>query len=313
MADFNIWIFSMGATARRRASLDSRLTSSPGTRKVIIELLHLLDRLICQCKGFGQDAGAPNPASMHSDDENVPEVYPSLGQDLPRSFSPWSDASDTEDEQPSHGIIGQDNSLLGKMRHIETLLDQLARISVAIRRSGNHSRLQKADQRLNPDEHQEFRDHLILILLRRPGHITELTEVQKRLVDANIRRRNRFVYAQTHAEHLDMAHHRPQSHHAVSQSIAAGHPEDPMQEKSETNLPTRSEVGTTTTATTIDNPSILDVTLFRLPEATTAMSSTVVKIKYPGPPKVKWDAKLFKCPCCCQALPAELTQNEKWK
>lgn len=313
MADFNIWIFSMGATARGRASLDSRLSSRPGTREIIIELLHLLDGLICQCKGFDQDAATPDSASMPSDDEDLPDVDQSRGEDLPRSFSPWSDASETDDEHPSPRTIGSDNLLLGKMRHIETLLDQLARISVAIRRSGNHSRLQKADQRLNPDDHQMLRDHLIVLLLRRPGDTSELTEVQKRLIDANIKRRNRFIYAQTHAEHLGMARHRPQSHHAVSQNIAAGHSEDPMQSKSRTNLPTRSEVGTTTTATAIDNPSILDVTRFRLPGATTVMSSTVVKIKYPRPPEMKKDAKLFKCPCCCQALPAELAENEKWK
>lgn len=314
MADFNIWIFSMGATARGRASLDSRLASRPGTRNVIIELLHLLDALICQCKGFDQDAATPDSASLHSDDEDFAEVYSSLGQDLPRSFSPWSDASDTEDEQASPELIGQHNPLLGKMRHIETLLDQLARISVAIRRSGNILRLQKADLRLNPDEHQELRDHLILILLHRPGHINELTEVQKRLVDANIRRRNRFMYAQTHAEHLGMARDRPQSHHTtVSRSIIAGNSEDAAQRKSEIRPSTRSEAETTTTATAIDNPSILDVTRFRVPGATTVMSSTAVKIKYPHPPRIKKDAKLFKCPCCCQALPAELAETDKWK
>lgn len=313
LADFNVWIFSMGATARGRASLDSRLAARPRTGEIIIELLRLLDGLVCQCRDFDEDTGAPNPAPIPSDGEDLLEVDQSLGKDIPRSFSPWSDASESDNGQSSPGILVPDNLLLGKMKHIETILDQLARISVAIRRSGNHSRLQKADQRLNPDDHQIFRNHLIFLITPRPGDTTVLTEVQNRLIEANIRRRNRFIYAQTHAEHLAMAYVKPQSHHMGGQNIAVDNSKDPGQGNPKTDHPTHSEVGTATTATAIDNPSILDVTRFQLPGATTVMSSTVVKIKYPRPPKMKKDAKLFKCPCCCQALPAELAENEKWK
>lgn len=309
LADFNVWIFSMGATARGRASLDSRLAARPRTGEIIIELLRLLDGLVCQCRHFDQDTGAPNPAPVPSDGEDLPEVDQSLEQDLPRSFSPWSDASETGHGQSSPGISVPDNPLLGKMKHIETILDQLARISVAIRRSGNHSRLQKADQRLNLDDHQILRNHLIFIIPPHPGESTVMTEVQNRLIDANIRRRNRFIYAQTHAEHLAMAYVKPQPHHMGGQNMAVDNSKDPMQGKPKINLPTHSEVGTATIATEMDKPSIPDVTRSRVQGATTVMSSTVVKIKYPRPPKMKEDAKLFKCPCCCQALPAELQQN----
>lgn len=312
LADFNIWIFSVGATACGRASLDSRLASSPGTQEIIVELLRLLDKLICQCKSLGDDTEALESASMLNDDEDLSEVDQSREQDIPRSFSPWSDASETHGEQISPGIIVPDNRLVKKMKHIETILDQLARLSVAIRRSGNHSRLQKADQGLNPDEHKMFRDNLIKELLGRPGHITDLTEVQKRLIDANIWRRNRIIYTQTHAGHFGMVLDRSNT---VSQSTAAGNSEELARGKSkmESKPHTHSEVGTTTTATTMDNPPVFDIIRFRAPGPTTTMSSSVLNLNYPRPPRIEDEAKLFNCPYCCQALPVELAEDSKWK
>lgn len=319
LADFNIWIFGTGATARGKASLDSRLAGRPETKEIIIELLHHLGVLIRQCKDFGREAETFDYAPVPSNDEDLLEVDQSPQHSPLRSFSPWSDASGT-DEKPSCTVVVPEKPLLQtklqKMKNIETILDQLARISVAIRRSGTHSRLQKADHRLNPDDHQVLRDHLIVILLRRPGHIADLTEVQKRLLDANIKRRNRFIYAQSHAEKLGPARDRPQAGHTIgSQSTVAGILEDTPQGKSNPGPPTDSEVGTTTTATAFDTPGPLriDITSFRAPVATTVMSSTAVSLKYPRPPKMKNDAKLFKCPCCCQVLPEELAEDDKWK
>lgn len=313
LADFNIWIFGTGATARGKASLDSRLAARPETKEIIIELLHHLSLLIHQCKDFGREEKTLDSARVPSNDELL-EVDQSLQQSPPRAFSPWSDASET-DEKLSRGVVVTENPLLEKKKNIETILDQLARISVAIRRSGTHSRLQKADHRLDPDEHQMLRDHLTVILLRRPGHFTDLTEVQKRLVDANIKRRNRFIYAQGHAEKLGLAHDRPHAHHVASQSTVADILDGPPQENSKPGPLTDSEIGTTTTATVFDNPGPLriDITSLRAPVAMTVMSSTVVNLKYPRPPRMKKDAKLFKCPCCCQVLPKELAQDDKWK
>lgn len=314
LADFNIWIFGTGATARGKASLDSRLAARPETKDIIVELLHHLGVLTRQCKDFGRGAETLDSAPVPSNDEELLEIDQPLQQSPPRSFSPWSDASETDD-QINRGVIVPNNPLLEKKKNIETILDQLARISLAIRRSGTHSRLQKADHRLDPNDHQMLREHLIVMLLRRPGHITDLTEVQKRLIDANIKRRNRFIYAQSHAEKLGLARDRPQADHTVSQSTVAGIVEDSPMGESTKGAPTVSDMGTTTTATAFDTPGPLkiDITSFRAPVATTVMSSTAISLKYPRPPKMKKDAKLFKCPCCCQVLPEELAEDDRWK
>jgi hypothetical protein len=55
------------------------------------------------------------------------------------------------------------------MKAIDVILGQLARISVAIRRSGARSRLQKADSSFKIKEHNELKDHLQVVVLYRPG------------------------------------------------------------------------------------------------------------------------------------------------
>ena len=150
-----------------------------------------------------------------------------------RSFSPWSDISscDSENERASTitSTVTLSKSPLGEAtKSTEAILDQLAQLAVAIRRSGTTSRLQKADRSFYPDDHsdlQNLREHLNLILLTRSSNIedrrkecrntlgedrsvnfgvdaTHLNSVQKRLVDANLRRRNRFIHAQGHADLL---------------------------------------------------------------------------------------------------------------
>lgn len=326
LADFNIWIYSMGATARGKASLDSRLATRPGTQRIIFELLHLLNGLIRQCRDFDRDAETLDSASNNGDDGDLLEGDQPLEQPLPRAFSPWSDASQI-DEQSSSGSIVPDNPLLGKMKHIETILGQLARISVAIRHSGNSSRfqegyqgLQKADQWLDPDEHHIFRDTLIAILLRRPGHTTELTSVQKRLIDANIRRRNRFLYAQAHAVQPSMAFDDCYLRNSVSQitedveeAMVESDPECSVQEEPRTDPPTPSGVGTTTTSRFISESIVLDKTEFPVPEASTSRPPAVVELEYPSPPVIKEDAQAFTCPYCWEALPIEFAEKDRWK
>ncbi|KAJ6260675.1 hypothetical protein Dda_4902 [Drechslerella dactyloides] len=92
---------------------------------------------------------------------------------------------------------------------IDAAIENLALIGVAIRRTGKASRIQKADQMFDREMHHELRQHLECIVLLRPsadGHkaldISELSAIQKRLIDANLRRRNRFLRAHQHYLHL---------------------------------------------------------------------------------------------------------------
>ena len=53
LADFNLWVAGVGASAKRRASLDERLALEPEVRAVVTNLLITLKVLVEKCKELG--------------------------------------------------------------------------------------------------------------------------------------------------------------------------------------------------------------------------------------------------------------------
>jgi len=219
------------------------------------------------------------------------------------------------------------------MQNVEMILDQLARIAVAVRRSGRRSRLQKADQRFKPEEHEDLQKHLITILLARPEFSKEqidpskLSKVQQRLIYCNLKRRNRFLYAQQHSKWLDTdTAGRPSQAQAI-ETIGTRPATDresakekqmslplivkPSSEAADT--PITPTIRTGTSASAVSDSLALPRALIPAPAASTIMSSTVIDLKYPRPPKIKEGARVFKCPCCCQAHPVTLSEGNRWK
>lgn len=237
------------------------------------------------------------------------------------------------------------------MKSIEAILDQLARLAVAIRKPGTSSRLQKADRTFNPEHHEGLQNYLVLILLAKPSDfedrrrklleinaeekpvyfdvdITQLSMIQKRLINANLRRRNRFIYAQRHASKLapiqvSFAPEVVPDREVVNQSDQEpkiGPPESGAQRPShqkksfsagrEWLKPPLDATGMTdTTASAIDAPVMVNAST---PSTVVSqMSSTGSKLTYPSPPKLK-GLNSFKCPCCCQTLPATFSERPQW-
>ena len=54
LADFSLWAAGVGASAKERLSLDSRLVCEPGMRTVVIDLLKTLIVYVHQCKTIGR-------------------------------------------------------------------------------------------------------------------------------------------------------------------------------------------------------------------------------------------------------------------
>lgn len=243
-----------------------------------------------------------------------------------RSFSPWSDdsASDTQSET-EFKPLSSGNPLHENMQNIELMLDQLARIAVAVRRSGKRSRLQKADQRFKLEEHEDLQKHLITVLLARPEFSKEqiepskLSKVQQRLIYCNLKRRNRFLYAQQHSKWLDPDTAGRPSQAQTIETIGTRPPTDGGAAKEkQKSLPLSEEaanptIRTGTSASAVSDSLALSRALIPAPAASTVMSSTVIDIKYPSPPKIKEGARVFTCPCCCQTLPATLLEENRWK
>ncbi|KAK6603633.1 Vegetative incompatibility protein HET-E-1-like protein 15 [Botrytis cinerea] len=350
LADFNLWASGIGASTRSRASLDSRLALRPETRNVIANVLRLLAATVDKCTKLGEAlppsvsgqllidvwghaaiSGTTQIISELSDDEDSRGRQATLSpeESTPRSFSPWSDASDTQLENEVESLCSSD-PLHKTIKDVEMMLDQLARIAVAVRRSGRRSRLQKADQRFKPAEHEELQKHLTTVLLARPEFsedqidVSKLSEIQQRLVHCNLMRRNRLLYAQQHSIWLDTdAAARLSQGQANNTRPTAS--EEPAKEKQK-SLPLTTKpsseapavlanptIRTGTSASAVSDSVTLPLDVLPVPAASTIMSSTVINLKYPRPPKIEKGARIFMCPCCCQTLPVTLSEGNRWK
>jgi hypothetical protein len=125
-------------------------------------------------------------------------------------------------------VHSRNTGLPSALQGLDLTLNQLARVSTAIRKSGTRLRYEKADRTLQPHNYQDLTEHLTLIILCTSGrHIGTLpsmtadpsaatlsvflttirkrlsdpvwlTAVQHRLITANVKRRHRFTWARHH-------------------------------------------------------------------------------------------------------------------
>ncbi|KAH7243134.1 hypothetical protein B0J15DRAFT_404337 [Fusarium solani] len=169
-ADFNLWVDGVGAMSGKGPSLDARFEPQGRELKLIKGLLVKLRNYLAEC--LEAEEGPP---------------------------------------------------LVEAKRSVDAIIDNLASIAVAVRQTGRRSRLSRADRSFDPTTLEDLRTHLQCIVLvrqcpqdqecvkqyNRPPcwqrHIKgRLTTLQRRLIEANLRRRHRFQYAQRHA--MKLAH-----------------------------------------------------------------------------------------------------------
>ncbi|KAI9367894.1 hypothetical protein BJX61DRAFT_547065 [Aspergillus egyptiacus] len=237
MADFNLWATGAGASASGKASLDYRLQDNREARTIIVNLLLMLDILLQQC---------------------IEEAH-----------------EDEEEDKVKDTALSQEKST--RMVDVEDSLNQLTRLTLAIRKAGTKSRLLKADASFDPDSPQicALRRHLELLLLVSPNtsktsasssqqlNPARLSPVQRRLIEANLLRRNRFLYAQRHVQKMSSIRKQakripPDTPSLVLQAANPGSRKTVSTYREEAVpakafLPTQS----TTTATMVDEPIVI--------------------------------------------------------
>jgi len=235
-------------------------------------------------------------------------------------------------------------SLEATMANMGSTLNQLVRLAVSIRRSGTRSRLQKADRTFAVEEHQELRTHLVAVMAARaPVLDSGLTSIQCRLIEANLRRRNRFLYAQRHSERLaittdppyatlpsnateehsallDWAYSILQSffHVLIAAAIIGWRTfRERRQQAIVTTTAKRSPrvlpAMTGTSASKLSGFTAAQQVPARPQGAPTQISVTLTKVQYPRPPRIAQGAEVFRCPCCCQMLPVMFAEETRWK
>ncbi|KAL4804113.1 hypothetical protein BDV18DRAFT_162522 [Aspergillus unguis] len=269
LADFNLWAAGSGASASDRASLDQRLTRHPSVKSVVVNLLCLLQALLSRCL---------------REDITDSELFGA-------NRATDTDGSDDDlDELRGPGSIHTTN------KETEGIINQLIRISIAVRRAAE-SRLEGCAEH-NPFSFQP-------------------TEVQSRLIRANLRRRHRFLYAEKRWKKQGGERNTAMAEEGLLCSGPQRKEQAVTEAKTHKDEPTwsRSVMGpapapTSTAPTTIQEPVVV-------PESSqpsmTLASTTRAKVSYPSAPEIPDGHQAFTCPCCYLSLPVSLSEGRKWR
>lgn len=229
---------------------------------------------------------------------------------------------------------------------LDSAMQNLALIGTAIRRTGKASRNRRADQTFNPDEHQELRNHLRCVVLLRPTRealfvkadnelyistlgTTCLTGLQERLIEANLRRRHKFLRAQRKSRAQEEAQKNKNDILADVTTTGSIGGEDltstettievqdatlkPVAKRGRHATPTVSGTSLASTAegTLKYSPTPRE---YSSGPAKTQITSIASDAEFPQAPSVALDRELSRCPCCCQALPTKIFRDPGlWK
>jgi hypothetical protein len=162
----------------------------------------------------------------------------------------------------------------------------------------------------------------------------EITEIQERLVVANLRRSHRFAYSQRHGSKLEYSsgqfepaiNLRSQAQTGLSAASLdpnmpsgpkLGTPNEPKQtyDDGKETLESSTENLTDTVASEVETVVVQDIAKPSTPsqQAVTEISTTGSRLRYPKPPRCKSGLALFTCPCCCVRLPTIFADSRRWR
>ncbi|KAI0534377.1 hypothetical protein GGR58DRAFT_505341 [Xylaria digitata] len=284
LADLRLWADSVGAIAQSKASLDRRFQYRPHD-------VYLIERLLLMLQGFF------NECSVAADkNTNIEDI----------------------------------------MSNINSTVDSLAIVGVQIRQSGRESRLRKADSTFDKNRgyYYNFRAHLACIIAAKPAkdgwsknedkliHSVEyfanlkLTPIQERLIEANMRRRHRFLEAQRRSYGLQAVSTEAYQSTISRQTVAE--PSDAKQTPVD-NLsaqvqgrPTDPPITIVTSASALDSNWDGLQDSHRPGSTATHITTITANARYPKA-RIPSEQKLAKCPCCCQAIPANQLVGSQWR
>lgn len=243
----------------------------------------------------------------------------------------FQDSDDTDDSdydlEELRGPVSMDTT----KKETEGIIHQLIRISIAVRRAGSQARVERADSSFQPDRHGELLGLLTVLLYaststtgsrlegcaERNPFSFQPTEVQSRLILANLRRRHRFLYAEKRWKKQGREHNASMAEGGMLYSGPQRNERAVIEGKTQEDEPMWSRSAmeaaptpTSTAPTTIREP-------VAVPESSqpsmTLASATGAKVSYPSAPDVSDGHQAFTCPCCYLSLPVSLSEGRKWR
>lgn len=210
---------------------------------------------------------------------------------------------------------------------VETTILQLVRLSTKIRDSGTKYRHLKADASLNRhdfDDDISFWVNDILgrrirpdpqagfpLNLEKPDYFDPslLTVVQERLIDANLFRLNRIMFARRRAVTIPEVEKRPSSFASQRLPNNELHQPELQQEQQQHNDTTKSIPHTAVHTATAVGSQLMDTKLAAIAEPSVASCATRIgkrgDLEYPRCPKPLTDGASLLCPYCSNIIPSE--------
>jgi hypothetical protein len=321
----------MGAFARGQASADERLKDHQDIRALVHDLLDALGRSLYHCRSIYRRIIESESTDLTS------KVISSVQTNHTLEHEIDSAASTTSDEQQNE-----------HRESVERTLSYLTTLAIAIRKAGSRYRDLRAEEfgKSHPDyqfRREETRDYIksmkisgIFRQSRRTDerlikHADVQTPVLERLVECNMNRWSRLVYAKRHDKILSgipgvIAIQAARESHIIEPNVLEPLKEpdlspnelgDPTEQvKPETVVSKQSTAGTPIDRKAYQVPPYLqpdngpDGPPLKLPGSFIAGK---LSLKYPKPPKVIDGLEYFQCSCCRQPLPIEYAEKENWR
>lgn len=369
--DFNLWCAGISVLKTDKSSLDYRLRTRPDVRDTIRDLVQALIEALTRCQQSVLGESAPPIATETStyvckeksetDDamDGVEETWFNpdgrtlTSPQTPRTGASWDSMSNESSMSPSSSEDEVSNAVLAELiSYVKMIIGQLQRISLAIKKSGNKYRFERVDATLDEDTLENFRKYLTTIILmgfedtearelnttqkiKRASDYSRLSSIQRRMVRANMLRRNRIeaatgsqtkqhcsTSAEKHQESVSYA----ENPTAFETTSRVSRPEISQPAPSITvtttcRSATREEAmleAATIVASATEVGSKLDIKhlLAKRPTSTaTRMTRIGASQIYPGCPGARPDGAVI-CPYCNDILPEEYSMSKystNWK
>lgn len=303
LADFTIWAVGAGACALGKPSLDDRLANNMDIREVVANMLCMLRIVILQLHSKGKRLPRGFKRNYVLTDNVASSYHVTDFKNVPASTRTNSDnVPGPEKRSPNRWELYIEKEKI----NAASILAHVLKLTVAIKNAGNQSRIERFDGRFDQSNHLELKKHLTFLFLVRPTRDdlqtlldrvcsldldsrSTLSEVQARLIEANLRRRNRFAFAYGHVEtlaRLDEADdEKGLAVLGAVDAVNAG--------------PGPLTTATAPTATGIDGPITV---LASNKSRRSVLSSTNARVQYPKPPEPQTGKTIIQCPRCCKAI-----------
>ncbi|USP74753.1 hypothetical protein yc1106_02027 [Curvularia clavata] len=209
--DFNLWCAGINVTRTDKSSLDYRLRTKTEVRDVVYGLVRALIGALERCWSLVAEKSRLDGGLAIIEEEPQPDPE-DMDPESPQSCGSWDAMSnESKASASSSGNETSDPFLSEQISYAKTILGQLQRISLAIRKSGNKYRFEKADATLDENRFEDFRKHLTTVILMafedkmareltavqkmdKLSDYERLTPIQRRMVRANILRMNRIEF-----------------------------------------------------------------------------------------------------------------------